>query len=79
LYSQPPSESETLREVVGLTETEIGIVTSPRLMRTGQALWRLADRSFLVQTVLAPEEAELARTRDTMVPSAPGRPRVGSV
>lgn len=72
IYSQPTSEAETLREVVGLTETEIRIVTSPRMMRTGQALWKLADRSFLVQTVLAPEEAALVSTRDTMIGSAPG-------
>jgi hypothetical protein len=72
VYSQPPSESATLRDVVGLTETEIGIVTSPRLMRTGQALWKLADRSFLVQTVLASEEHALVVTRDTMTSTAPG-------
>jgi hypothetical protein len=81
IYAQPrpPSEAETLREVVGLTEAEIGIVTSPRLMRTRQALWKLADRSFLEQTVLAPDEIELVRTRDTMVAGAPTLTRLPSV
>ena len=76
VYAQPVSETPTLRDVVGLTDTEIAIVTSPRLMHTGQALWRLADRSFLVQTVLAPEEAELVTTRDAMITSAPGAGRL---
>jgi hypothetical protein len=71
IYSQPPSEISTLREVLGLTETEIRLVTSPRVMRTGQALWKIADRSFLVQTILAPEEAVLVATRDTMTRTAP--------
>lgn len=73
VYAQPHSEARTLQEVVGLTETETRIVTSPRMMRTGQALWKLADRSFLVQTVLAPEELAIAQTRDTMIAAAPGR------
>lgn len=54
-------------------------MTSPRLMRTGQALWKLADRSFLVQTILAPEEGDLVRTRDAMVAAALGRVRPPAV
>jgi hypothetical protein len=71
IYSQPASEIPTLRSVLGLTETEVRIVTSPRIMRTGQALWKIGDRSFLVQTLLAPEEVALTSTRDTMAASAP--------
>ena len=66
VHAQPSSEARTLREVVGLTDAEIALVTSPRIMRTGQALWKLVDRSFLVQVVLAPEELALVRTRDAM-------------
>jgi len=76
VYAQPLSEAPTLREVLGLTETEIRLVTSPRVMRTGQALWKLADRSFLVQTVLAPAEVALVSTRDAMIAGAPA-PRSG--
>ena len=72
IYSQPASEIPTLREVLGLTETELRIVTSPRIMRTGQALWKIGDRSFLVQTLLAPEEVALTSTRETMTRTAPG-------
>ena len=71
IYSQPASEIPTLRTVLGLTETEVRIVTSPRVMRTGQALWKIGDRSFLVQTLLAPEEVALTSTRETMAASAP--------
>lgn len=77
VYAQPLSEAPTLREVLGLSETEVRLVTSPRVMRTGQALWKLADRSFLVQTVLAPEEVALVSTRDAMIAGAPS-PAAGS-
>src|SRR4051794_9315776 len=63
VYAQPPSEIPTLREALGLTDTEIAVVTSPRIMRTGQALWKIADRSFLVQTLLSPAETALVATR----------------
>jgi type IV secretory pathway VirB4 component len=73
VFAQPLSEAQTLREIVGLTETEIRIVTSPRAMRTGQALWKLGDRSFLVQTLLSPDELALVQTREAMIRTAPGR------
>jgi hypothetical protein len=86
VYAQPPSEEPVLRETLGLTDTEIAVVTSPRIMRTGQALWKIGDRSFLVQTLLSPAEAALVQTRDTMTSTAPGslvgvgavRPRAGA-
>jgi hypothetical protein len=71
IYAQPPSEIPTLRDALGLTDTEIAVVTSPRIMRTGQALWKIADRSFLVQTLLSPAEAALVATRETMARAAP--------
>jgi len=72
IYAQPTSEAPVLKDILGLTETEVRLVTSPRTMRTGQALWKLADRSFLVQTVLSRDERELVSTRDAMIATAPG-------
>ena len=72
VFAQPVSEAPVLRDVLGLTETEIRLVTSPRSMRTGQALWKVADRSFLVTTLLAPEDEDLVQTRQVMSASAPG-------
>jgi len=71
VFAQPTSEAPRLREVLGLNDSEIRIVTSSRIMHTGQALWKLADRSFLVQTVLSPEERALVSTRDAMTAAAP--------
>ena len=71
VFAQPTSEAPRLRDVLGLNDSEIRIVTSSRIMHTGQALWKLADRSFLVQTVLSPEERALVSTRDAMTAAAP--------
>jgi hypothetical protein len=59
IFGQPPSELETATELVGLTETEAELL--PQLPR-GVALWKLGQRSFLVEHRLGRREAALVDT-----------------
>jgi hypothetical protein len=66
VYGQPPSEVESARELLGLSDTEARIL--PNLPR-GQALWKVGTRSFLVEHRLSPTEAALVDTDQRMQPS----------
>jgi type IV secretory pathway VirB4 component len=68
IYGQAPSEVARCRELLGLTDTEARIL--PDLPR-GQALWKVAGRSFLVEHRLTRAEAEVVNTdaRMTAVPA----------
>jgi hypothetical protein len=63
VYAQPPGEVARARELLGLSETEAELVAH---LRRGVALWKVGDRSFLVQHVLAPSERKLVDTDAAM-------------
>ena len=79
IYNQSPGEMADTRRLLGLTQTEMELV--PQLRR-GVALWKVADRSFLVEHRLSSVEAELANTDGAMTTSsgddASARDAVGS-
>lgn len=63
VFGQPPSEVDSARRLLGLTGTEADLLTQlPR----GVALWRVGERSFLVEHVLGPAEAALVDTDEAM-------------
>ncbi|MGH3025273.1 MAG: ATP-binding protein [Gaiellaceae bacterium] len=59
VYAQPPDQLPQARELLGLTDTEAELL--PHLRR-GWALWKVGQRSFLVQHRLSPVERELVDT-----------------
>ena len=59
IFGQPPSEVSAAIELVGLTETEAQLL--PELPR-GVALWKLGQRSFLVEHRLGAGEMGLVDT-----------------
>jgi type IV secretory pathway VirB4 component len=59
IYGQAPSEVARCRELLGLTDTEAALL--PDLPR-GQALWKIAGRSFLVEHRLSEEERRVVDT-----------------
>jgi hypothetical protein len=59
IYGQPPSEVDQAKELLGLSDTEAKLL--PHLPR-GQALWKVATRSFLVELRLARPELNLVDT-----------------
>jgi type IV secretory pathway VirB4 component len=59
IYAQPPGEVSTAGELLGLTDTEEELI--PHLGR-GVALWKVGERSFLVEHLLARSENALVDT-----------------
>src|SRR5919198_54396 len=59
IYAQPPDQLPQTRELLGLTDTEAELL--PHLRR-GWALWKVGQRSFLVQHRLSPFEHEFVDT-----------------
>ena len=59
VYAQPPDQLAQARELLGLTDTEAELL--PHLRR-GWALWKVGQRSFLVQHRLSPLEREIVDT-----------------
>ncbi len=68
IFGQPPSEVATAASLLGLTTTEAGLL--PQLPR-GVALWKLGQRSFLVEHRLGHQEGALVDT-DAAMTGAPG-------
>ena len=64
VYAQPHSEVEATRELLGLTETEAGLL--PHLER-GVALWKIGERSFLVWHMVGSMERAFIDTDSRMV------------
>lgn len=63
VFGQPPSELEAARAGLGLTATEATLLLHlPRAV----ALWKVADRSFLVEHVVGPGETGLVDTDAAM-------------
>jgi hypothetical protein len=72
IYAQSPAEVAGAGELLGLTETEARLV--PQLRR-GTALWKVGQRSFLVEHRLATGERWMVDTDAAMVAgSNPGEP-----
>src|SRR5581483_2356226 len=67
-YAQPPDQRAQARELLGLTDTEAELL--PQLRR-GWALWKVGQRSFLVQHRLSSHERELVDTDARMLVRAP--------
>lgn len=63
LFGQPPSEAEETARVLGLSRAEVETLT--RLPR-GVALWRVGQRSFLVQHLVGEGERVLVDTDAAM-------------
>jgi hypothetical protein len=72
ILNQPPGEIATAVRLLGLTEAEAALL--PTLPRA-RGLWKIADRSFLVDHRLSPEEWDIIDTDARMaVEAPPGRP-----
>jgi hypothetical protein len=72
IFGQPPSEIDSARSMLALTGTEAALLAHlPRAV----ALWKVADRSFLVEHTLGRLEASLVDTDAAMLvgPDHPGR------
>ena len=63
IYNQSPGEVGDARRLLGLTGTEAELI--PQLRR-GVALWKVANRSFLVEHRMSSVEAELIDTDSAM-------------
>ena len=59
VYAQPPDQIDQARQLLGLTDTEAELLPS---LRRGWALWKVGQRSFLVQHRLSPFEQNLVDT-----------------
>jgi type IV secretory pathway VirB4 component len=69
IYAQPPDQREALRNLLGLTSTELELVPT---LRAGEALWQVGRRSFLVCHRLSGAERPIVDTDARMsVGSAP--------
>ncbi len=64
IYAQPPDQLEALRDLLGLSSTEIELVPT---LRRGEALWLVGRRSFLVQHRLSSIERDLVDTDARMI------------
>ena len=72
IYAQPPDQREALRNLLGLTSTELELVPT---LRAGEALWQVGRRSFLVCHRLSGAERAIvdsdARMRVNRTEAAP--------
>jgi type IV secretory pathway VirB4 component len=66
IYGQPHSEVENAQELLGLSEAEAELL--PQLGR-GQALWKVGQRSFLVEHILGQREKAIVDTDAAMISS----------
>ncbi|MCW2752468.1 MAG: ATP-binding protein [Aeromicrobium sp.] len=62
-FQQAPDQVSDAQELLGLTDVEAQLL--PRLVR-GRALWRVGERSAVVQHVLSPREAGFCDTDQAM-------------
>ena len=69
VYAQSPGEVARTGELLGLTDTEAALVST---LRRGTALWKVGQRSFLVEHRLARGEGWLIDTDQAMSDVAGG-------
>ncbi len=74
VYAQAEDQVERTRDLLGLTDTEAEAL---RHLRKGRALWKVGNRSFLVQHVLSPTERTIVDTDKRM--AVPARRRLERV
>jgi hypothetical protein len=67
IYGQPPEELPRARELFRLTAAEIEVVAR---LRRGVALWKVGERSYLVEHRLGPAERPLVDTETRTGPPA---------
>jgi type IV secretory pathway VirB4 component len=67
IYRQSTSDTNDLRQLLGLNATEVDRILH---LRVGEALWRVNGRSFVVQHRVAPGEWGLIRTDAAMTAGA---------
>jgi type IV secretory pathway VirB4 component len=67
IYRQSTSDTNDLRQLLGLNNTEVERILH---LRVGEALWRVNGRSFVVQHRVAPGEWDLIRTDAAMTANA---------
>ena len=58
--------AQELQGLLGLSEMESDDVSGWARQRRGRAIWRVGERSYRVQTVRGPFEAELFDTNDSL-------------
>ncbi len=63
VYRQEQDQLASTATALGLTGTELGLLPG---LGTGQGLWRIKDRSFVIQHQLHPNELELFDTTSRM-------------
>jgi hypothetical protein len=71
VYGQTPGELAATGDLLGLTATEVGLVSD---LRRGVALWKVGRRSFLVEHRLASTERWLIDTDRAMTDGPPSVP-----
>ncbi len=71
IYGQPHGEVEAARECLGLTDTEARLLP---LLSRGVALWKVGQRSFLVEHRLASTERAMVDTDSRMASRGRGSP-----
>jgi hypothetical protein len=64
IYRQESDQMSLTAQALGLTGTEAKLLPT---LSTGQGLWRVKDRSFLIQHQLHPDEMTLFDTRARML------------
>jgi type IV secretory pathway VirB4 component len=72
VYHQDESQVSVTRELLGLSDTEARLLS---MLSTGQALWRVGSRSFVVQHYRSRLEAKLTNTDTGMRTSTGVGPR----
>ena len=72
IYAQAPGEVQAARALLGLTEAECELL--PQL-RAGVALWKVGQRSFLVEHRVGPSEAAIVDTDARMAIEHRATPR----
>ncbi|GAA1996492.1 ATP-binding protein [Microbacterium pumilum] len=65
VYRQEPDQLGSTAAALGLTRTEMNLLPA---LSTGQGLWRVKDRSFVVQHQLHPDELTVFDTTARMTP-----------
>jgi hypothetical protein len=68
VYRQESDQTHNAAQALGLTRTETRLLPT---LNTGQGLWRIKDRSFVVQHQLHPTEATLFDTTGRMTAKTP--------
>lgn len=67
IYRQEPDQLGSTADALGLTGTEQNLIPT---LGTGQGLWRIKDRSFIVQHQLHPDELAIFDTTGRMAGNA---------